>query len=140
MEALRSRELERTGYAEQYDSETKELVVGLFLERREQTPNESFLASFRRVRELTGIPIDTMRTWVTKAQVDAGERPGTTSADHDEILRLKPENAELRRANEILKTASAFSAAAELDRQRRRSSLTSTCTSYSSGSSQSAGC
>jgi len=102
-----------------YDSETKERVVRLFLERREQTPTESFLASFRRVRELTGIPIDTMRGWVTKAQVDAGERPGTTTAERDEIRRLKRENAELRRANEILKTASAFFAAAELDRQRR---------------------
>ncbi|HRN30493.1 MAG TPA: hypothetical protein PK890_12445 [Terrimesophilobacter sp.] len=80
----------------------------LFLERREQTPTESFLASFRRVRELTGIPVDTMRGWVTKAQVDAGERSGTTTADRDEIRRLKRENAELRRANEIVKPTSAF--------------------------------
>jgi transposase-like protein len=92
-----------------YDVETKERVVRLFLERREQAPTES----------LTGIPVDTMRGWVTKAQVDAGERPGTSTAERDELRRLKRENAELRRANEILKTASAFFAAAELDRQRR---------------------
>jgi len=59
--------------------------------RREQTPSESFLASFRRVRELTGIriPIDTMRGWVTKAQIDAGERPGASSSEREEIRRLK---------------------------------------------------
>jgi transposase len=43
---------------------------------------------------------------VRRAEVDAGERPGTTSAEHAEIKRLKRENAELRRANEILKAAS----------------------------------
>jgi len=58
-----------------------------------------------------------MLGWVTKAQIDAGERPGTTSSEREEIRRLKRENAELRRANEILKTASAFFAAAELDRR-----------------------
>lgn len=50
-----------------YDSETEERVVRLFLGRREQAPTESSLASFRRVRELTGIAVDTMRGWVTKA-------------------------------------------------------------------------
>ncbi len=100
-----------------YDAETKERVVRLFHERREDAPTESFLASFRRVRELTGIPVDTMRGWVTRAQIDAGERPGTSSSEREEIRRLKRENAELRRANEILKTASAFFAAAELDRR-----------------------
>jgi len=102
-----------------YDAETKERVVRSFHEWREQASTESFLASFRRVRELTGIPIDTMPGWVTRAQIDAGERPGTTSADRDEPKRLKRENAELRRANEILKTASAFFAAAECERLRQ---------------------
>lgn len=92
----------------EYDAETRERVVRLFHERREAAPTESFLASFRRVRELNGIPGDTMRGWVTKAQIEAGERPGTSSSERGEIRRLKPENAELRRANEILKTASAF--------------------------------
>lgn len=101
------------------DTETKERVVRLFHERREAAPTESFLASFRRVRELTGIPLNTMRGWVTKAQIDAGEWPCATCSEREVIKRLKRENAELRRANEILKTASAFFAAAELDRQRR---------------------
>lgn len=52
-----------------------------------------------------------MRRWRRKAQVDAGECPGTTSSEHPEIRKLKREVAELRRANEILKLASALCAA-----------------------------
>lgn len=63
---------------------------------------------------------ETVRTWVRKAEVDAGQRPGTTSDEAAEIRRLRAENAELRRANEILKAASAFFAA-ELDRPSKRS-------------------
>jgi transposase len=61
---------------------------------------------------------ETLRKWYRQAQVDGGARPGVTSAEHAEIKRLKRENAELRRANEILKAASAFFAA-ELDRPPR---------------------
>ncbi|WNM30238.1 hypothetical protein RKE30_07380 [Streptomyces sp. Li-HN-5-11] len=61
-----------------------------------------------------------MRTWVRKAEVDAGQRPGVTSDEAAEIMRLKAGNAELLRANEILKAASAFFAA-ELDRPSKRS-------------------
>jgi transposase len=63
---------------------------------------------------------ETVRTWVRKSQVDAGQRPGVTSEEASEIRRLKAENAELRRANEILKAASTFFAA-ELDRPSKRS-------------------
>ena len=100
-----------------YDSETKERVVRLFEERRSEAPEETQRASYRRLHELTGIPVDTMRGWVMRAQVDAGQRPGMTTVEREEIKALKKENAELRRANEILKTASAFFAAAELDRK-----------------------
>jgi transposase len=63
---------------------------------------------------------ETLRKWVRQAEVDAGQRPGATSEDSAEIKRLKRENAELRRANEILKAASVFFAA-ELDRPHQRS-------------------
>jgi transposase len=63
---------------------------------------------------------ETLRKWVRQAEVDAGTRPGVTSEESAEIKRLKRENAELRRANEILKAASAFFAA-ELDRPQRYS-------------------
>jgi len=55
---------------------------------------------------------------VKKAEIDAGDRPGTTSSDADRIAQLERENRELRRANQILKSASAFFAA-ELDRPSR---------------------
>jgi transposase len=51
---------------------------------------------------------ETVREWVRRAEVDAGQRPGTSSEERVEIKRLKREVAELRRANEILKAASAF--------------------------------
>jgi transposase len=63
---------------------------------------------------------ETLRKWIRRAEVDGGRRPGTTSEEHAEIKRLKREVAELRRANEILKAASAFFAA-ELDRPHQRS-------------------
>jgi transposase len=63
---------------------------------------------------------ETLRKWVRQAEVDAGQRPGVTSEESAEIRRLKRENAELRRANEILKAASAFFAA-ELDRPQTHS-------------------
>jgi transposase len=58
---------------------------------------------------------ETLRKWIRQAAVDTGTRPGTTTDDAAELKRLRRENAELRRANEILKAASAFFAA-ELDR------------------------
>jgi transposase len=73
------------------------------------------------VAEKLGIgTAETLRKWVRQAEVDAGQRPGVTSEESSEIKRLKRENAELRRANEILKAASAFFAA-ELDRPQTHS-------------------
>ncbi len=100
-----------------YDQETKDRVIRMFMERREEAPDESRSASYRRVHDLTGIPIDTMRGWVDRSRIDAGDKPGLTTAEREEIKALKKEVAELKRANEILKTASAFFAAAELDRK-----------------------
>lgn len=103
--------------ATRYDVETKERVLRLFAERRIAEPAESRSASLRRVQELTGVPAETVRTWLVRREIDAGERPGVTTAEHEEIKRLRRENFELKRANEILRTASAFFAAAELDRK-----------------------
>ena len=93
-----------------YDQETKDRVIRMFYERREEAPEESMRASFRRLRELTGIPMDTMRGWADRARVDASEKPGVTSAEREEIKVLRKELAELKRANEILKTARVDSA------------------------------
>ena len=59
----------------------------------------------------------TMRNWIERSEIDDGTRPGVTSSDAAEVNALRRENAELRRANEILKTASAVFAQAELDRR-----------------------
>jgi transposase len=87
----------------------------------ELTPDyPSQYAAITAVAKKLGIgTAETLRKWVRRAEVDAGERPGTTSAEHAEIKRLKREVAELRRANEILKAASVFFAA-ELDRPQTR--------------------
>jgi transposase len=61
---------------------------------------------------------EALRTWVKKAETDAGVRPGTTSSDAERIAALERENRELRRANQILKSAASFFAA-DLDRPSR---------------------
>jgi transposase len=66
-----------------------------------------------------GINHETLRSWVRKAEVDAGERPGVTSDEKARLRDLERENKELRRANEILKAASTFFGA-ELDRQSKK--------------------
>jgi transposase len=63
---------------------------------------------------------ETLRKWVRQDQIDAGTRLGTTTEESAELKRLKKENAELKRANEILKAAASFFAA-ELDRPHTRS-------------------
>lgn len=59
----------------------------------------------------------TLLSWVQRAEIDSGQRPGVTTDERERIMVLERENRELRRANEILKLASAFFAQAELDRR-----------------------
>lgn len=62
---------------------------------------------------------ETLRSWVQQAEVDQGDRPGVSSAEREPLKELERENRELRRANTILPQASAYFAAAQLDRQQR---------------------
>ncbi len=81
--------------------------------------HDSEWAAMTKVSELLGVGTpETIRKWVRQGEIDAGRRPGTTSEESSEVKRLKREVAELRRANAILKAASAFFAA-ELDRPLR---------------------
>ena len=100
-----------------YDQETRDRAVRLFEERLRDFPAESALTARKRVGELLDVKADTLRGWIERVEIDTGVRPGVSSDASEELKRLRRENAELRRANEILKTASAFFAAAELDRR-----------------------
>ncbi|WP_425587768.1 IS3 family transposase [Streptomyces plumbiresistens] len=90
-----------------YPAELRERAVRMVAEIRPNYPTE--WAAMKAVAAKLGIgAVETVRTWVRKAEVDAGQRSGVTSDETAEIKRLKAENAELRRANEILKAASGF--------------------------------
>ncbi len=79
---------------------------------------EARRGAFNRIGEQLGVHPEALRTWVKKAEVDEGFRPGTTLEDAARMAELERENRELRRANTILGQASAFFAA-ELDRPSR---------------------
>ena len=97
-----------------YPPELRERAVRMVAQVRPDYPSD--WPAICAVAEKLGIgTAETLRKWVRQAEVDAGQRPGVTSEKSAEIRRLKRENAQLRRANEILKAASAFFAA-ELDR------------------------
>ena len=98
-----------------YPAEFRQRAARLVQEARPNHRTE--YAAMSSVAQRLGISsVETLRKWVRRAQVDTGQRPGPTTEELAEIKRLKRENFELRRANEILKAASAYFAAAELDR------------------------
>ncbi len=101
-----------------YDAETMARAVRMYQDRLAER-GESKLTARRTVGALLGINPATLRNWVKREEIDTDARAGTTTDDAVELARLRRENAELRRANEILKTASAFFAQAELDRRLR---------------------
>ena len=95
-----------------YPPELRERAVRMVAEHRRDYPSE--WATIRSIAEKFGMKTETLRLWVRRAQIDTGQRPGVTSEQHERIQQLERENRELRRANEILKAASAFFAR-ELD-------------------------
>ena len=100
-----------------YDQETRDRALRMYRDRRRDFADESALHARRRVGELLDIKPATLRGWIERVEIDAGQRPGVPTSVDARIKELERENAELRRANEILKTASAFFAQAELDRR-----------------------
>ncbi len=100
-----------------YDQETRDRAVRMYQERRQAHPGESAIESRRQVGVLIDVHSETLRGWIERVEVDAGARPGTTTDEHSELIRLRREVGELRRANDILRTSAAFFAAAELDRR-----------------------
>ena len=95
-----------------YPAELRERAVRMVFETIEQRKERH--GAVTRVAKQLGIGSESLRTWVHQAEIDAGRRAGVTTADQQRIAELERENKELRRANEILRTASAFFAR-ELD-------------------------
>src|SRR5215207_11293947 len=126
---------------QKYPEELRERAVRMVLDIRDQTGDKHGVIT-RVAREL-GIGTESLRGWVNQAEIDAGARPGTSTADAQRIAELERENRELRRANDILKAASVFFAT-ELDGRPKKWSPSSTPTGRGSpvgcdgGSSRSA--
>ncbi len=102
--------------ARRYSKSQREQAVRMVRQLREETGQRH--GAVQRVAHQLGFGVETVRKWVAQADIDDGVRPGVTSEDNAKIRRLEQEVRELRRANEILKSASAFFAA-ELDRPQR---------------------
>jgi transposase len=100
-----------------YPAEVRERAVRLVMEHRGEY--ESEWAAICSIAQKCGMTAETLRKWVRQTEIDGGRRPGISSEEAARIKELERENRELRRANEILKAASAFFAR-ELDPQPRR--------------------
>ena len=98
-----------------FSPEVRERAVRLVQEHRGEYP--SLWAAVESIAPKIGCVPQTLLTWVNRDEVDAGQRDGLTTSERERLKQLERENKELRRANEILKTASAFFAQAELDRR-----------------------
>ena len=96
-----------------YTPEEKARAVRLVRQLRKELGTSH--GTIQRVADQIGCGVESLRTWVKQADIDEGVEPGLTSADAAELKALRQENRELRRANDLLKRASAFFAA-ELDR------------------------
>ena len=99
-----------------YPDELRERATRMAVEARKDPATRP--GALARVGDQLGINRETLRNWVTQAEIDGGSRPGTTTSDAERLSELEREVRELRRANAILRSASAFFAA-ELDRPSR---------------------
>jgi transposase len=98
-----------------YAPEVRERAVRLVLDH--QGEHESQWAAINSIAVKIGCTPETLRKWVRRAERDQGVRGGTTSSERERLKALERENRELKRANEILRKASAYFAQAELDRR-----------------------
>jgi len=101
--------------ANKFSPEVRERAVRMVLEHRGQYP--SLWAAIESIAPKIGCVPQTLNEWVKRHQIDTGAKDGVTTSDLQRLKELERENKELRKANEILKLASAFFAQAELDRR-----------------------
>ena len=98
-----------------YSPELRERAVRMLLDQ--QGEYDSQWAAMSSIAAKVGCTAETLRKWVRQAEKDLGVRDGVTSDERDRLKQLERENRELKRANEILRKASAYFAQAELDRR-----------------------
>ncbi len=103
------------GRRSRYSAEVRERAVRLVMES--ESHHGTQWAAITSVASKIGCSAETLRKWVRRAERDSGKRAGLTTAERDRLKELERENRELKRANEILRKASAFFAQAELDRR-----------------------
>ena len=101
-----------------YSPEVRERAVRMVQEHRGEYP--SLWAAVESIASQIGCAPQTLHEWVKRAEIDSGKQDGLSSSERERIKDLEREVKELRRANEILKTASAFFAQAELDRRTKK--------------------
>ena len=103
------------GRQSKYPPEMRERAVRLVFEQ--QGKHESQWAAIVSIAEKMGCTAETLRKWVRQAERNTGQRPGLTTNERERMKELEREVRELKRANEILRKASAYFAQAELDRR-----------------------
>ena len=103
------------GRRSKYPVEMQERAVRLVHETEEE--HGSQWAAIGSIAAKMGCTAETLRKWVRQSERDAGHRPGVTTSERERMKELERENRELKRANEILRKASAYFAQAELDRR-----------------------
>ncbi len=104
--------------SKRYSPEIRERAVRMVLEH--QREHESQWATIESISGKLGCTAETLRRWVRQSETDHGKRAGLSTSERERLKELERENRELKRANEILRTASAFFAQAELDRKLKR--------------------
>ena len=101
-----------------FSTEVRARAVRLVLENEADYKTRS--ECFRSISQKIGCSLETLRDWVNKQAIETGDREGLTQSERAQMKELQREVRELRQANDILRKASAFFAAADLDRLRKR--------------------